>query len=63
MNQIYFKILGAIFLIAGVATLVARVMLFIGSDSSLSVVLLALSIISNVAGILLLSYVPSKKKK
>lgn len=63
MNQIYFKILGAIFLIAGVATLVASVMLFIGSDSSLSVVLLALSIISNVAGILLLSYVPSKKKK
>ena len=63
MNQIYVKILGAVLLIAGIATLVASVMLFISSDSSFSVVLLVLSIISNVAGILLLSYVPSKKKK
>ena len=63
MNQIYVKILGAVLLMAGIATLVASVMLFISSDSSFSVVLLVLSIISNVAGILLLSYVPSKKKK
>ena len=63
MNRIHFRILGTVLLLAGIVSLIVSVMLFIGSDSSFSVILLALSMIANVAGILLLSYVPSKKKK
>ncbi len=56
------KIFGIVLLAAGIVSLVISVFAFISIESDLSIVLLVLSILANVAGISILSLAPSKKK-
>ena len=56
------KIFGIVLLVAGIISLVISVFAFISIESDLSIALLVLSILANVAGISILSLAPSKKK-
>ena len=56
------KIFGGVLLAAGIVSLIISVFALISIESDMSIVLLALSILANVAGISILSLAPSKKK-
>ena len=56
------KIFGIVLLAAGIVSLIICVFAFISIESDLSIILLALSILANVAGISIISFAPSKKK-
>ncbi len=56
------KIFGIVLLAAGIVSLIISVFAFISIESDLSIILLALSILANVAGISIISFAPSKKK-
>ena len=57
------KVFSALLLALGIVSLIVCVLLFLTSDSSLRLVLMVLSIISNVAGISILSSSSSKNRK
>ena len=57
------KVFGILLLALGIVSLIVCVLLFLTSDSSLSLVLMILSIISNVAGISILSSPSGKIRK
>lgn len=62
LSKKFARMLGGILLGAGIIALVISVICFVSIESSISVVLLVLSMIANVAGIMLLGYTPPKKK-
>ena len=56
------KIFGGVLLAAGIVSLIISVFALISIESDMSIVLLALSILANVAGISILRLAPSQKK-
>ena len=63
VNKTTARILGGVLLGVGIIALCVSVFCFVTVESALSVVLLLLSMIANVAGIMFLGYTPPKKKK